>query len=177
MPTMIPNSPNLLYPLQKVKEELNEVIDRWRHTLSRRTGNNAPEPVSAPATAPAFESGDWMLRPFESDLPRIEIDEGTKAVHVRAELPGLAPADFTVEVESSNLVLRGEKRNQIERRNEERGTYYSECSYGSFRRTIPLGFEADESKIKARYKNGVLDIEVPRPKELQRRGVKVQVLD
>jgi HSP20 family protein len=88
-----------------------------------------------------------------------------------AELPGLEKNDFTIIVEGKRLVLRGEKKMF----HEDRGSHncFSECSYGSFARAIKLPCKVDAEKAKAKYKHGVLRIELP--KTSAAKGARIRV--
>ena len=81
--------------------------------------------------------------------------------------------DFSVEVESDRLLLRGEKKDTHESKG--KGVYYSECSYGSFMRVVPLPCEVDTDNTKAHYKDGVLRVDLPKSEEAKARRVQVNV--
>jgi HSP20 family protein len=114
-------------------------------------------------------SGDWM----RVRGPAIEswIEDGTLVV--RADLPGVDPKDVEVTVTGDTLTLRGKREHMEEKSG--RDYFHREVSYGSFERSIslPKGVKAEE--IKATYKNGVLDLRMPLPKELSARKVPVTV--
>jgi HSP20 family protein len=65
-----------------------------------------------------------------------------------------------VEVSDDELTIRGEKRS--ERESDEKCRYWSERTYGSFARTIPLSTEVDREKARSEFKNGVLKITLPK---------------
>ncbi len=109
----------------------------------------------------------WSVRPVtairknaESFMPKISVTETDKEFKVTAELPGMTEKDIDVQVNPDYLTIRGEKRSESEKT--EGGKYYSECSYGSFERSIPLGDQIDHDKVDAKYKNGVLQIILPK---------------
>jgi HSP20 family protein len=79
---------------------------------------------------------------------------------VRAELPGIDPEkDVHISVSDHTLSIRAERRE--ESKSEKKGVYRSEFSYGSFARSIslPEGVSADD--VKATYKDGILEVQVP----------------
>ena len=90
--------------------------------------------------------------------PSVEIEKNEDKLHVSAELPGLTPDDIDVHLESNNLIIEGEKK--VEKKEEEKGRFYSERRYGHFRRSIPMPFEVDEEKIAARFDHGVLTVDL-----------------
>jgi len=92
---------------------------------------------------------------------------------VRLEAPGLEREDFDIEVFEDTLIIRGEKRLTRER-NE--GRYHVlECAYGRFERAIPLPAEVEADRASARYRNGVLRIELPKTASQRRHHIEVNV--
>ncbi len=114
-------------------------------------------------------SGDWM----RTRGPAIEswIEDGNLVV--RADLPGVDPKDVEVTVVGETLTLKGKREHKEEK--SERDYFHREVSYGSFERSIslPKGVKAEE--IKATYRNGVIELTMPIPKELSARKVPVTV--
>jgi HSP20 family protein len=92
---------------------------------------------------------------------------------VKADLPGIDPKEVSISVLGNQLTIEGERKR--EEKKEEKDYFYQEMSYGKFSRTIPLpeGVEAD--KVKASYKNGVLEITLPAPKQLASKKVQIEV--
>jgi HSP20 family protein len=93
---------------------------------------------------------------------------------IRAELPGVKPEDVDISLHDNVLTISGERRDEQE---EERGGYHiRERRYGSFRRSVALPEGIDESKISARYEDGVLEVTVQgaavarEPKRIQIQG-------
>lgn len=103
---------------------------------------------------------------FEGTLtPRVDESEDDKAIHVKVELPGMDEKDVDITLANGVLTIRGEKK----RDEEEKGKdwYRSERSFGAFRRSLPIPVDVDEGKIEARFKNGILFIELPKTEEAQ----------
>ncbi len=123
----------------------------------------------------ADEDNSRAMTAFWQNLsgPAVDIEDCDSEVVVRAELPGLDKKDFDVEVEADRLVLRGEKKASKERR--EGNYYYSESSYGSFHRVVPLPAEVDRDKANATYKHGVLTVTLPKTEEAKGRRIAVKV--
>ena len=95
--------------------------------------------------------------------PRLNISESEKELKIEAELPGLDEKDVKVELDEDALVLTGEKKAENESKDDQ--WYRAERSYGSFHRVIPLPAEVDGEKAKAKFKNGVLTITLPKQPE------------
>ena len=91
-----------------------------------------------------------------------------------AELPGIAEKDIEVQISSDGyLSISGEKRHQSEENS--KGNYFSEISYGMFRRTIPLPWDLDYEKADADYDDGVLKVVLPKSQSEQQKFKKISV--
>jgi HSP20 family protein len=90
--------------------------------------------------------------------PRVEVKETDKGYSVCAELPGMSEDDIHVTLKDNCLILEGTKENSS--KEEAKGYYRSEFSYGSFYRTIPLQADVDDKNINATYADGVLSIDL-----------------
>jgi len=100
-------------------------------------------------------------------VPSLAIEETSDAVTVTAELPGLEEKDFELSVEDGVFTLRGEKRSESETKDERAGWSRSERSYGRFERRIALPAEVQVEKAVATFKNGVLDVTLPKQAEVK----------
>jgi HSP20 family protein len=94
---------------------------------------------------------------------------------IRAELPGVKPEDVYISLHENVVTISGERK--AEQEEEERGGYYiRERRYGSFSRSFSLPQGTDESKVRARFENGVLELTVEgavvltEPKRIQIEG-------
>ncbi|HLQ67331.1 MAG TPA: Hsp20/alpha crystallin family protein [Candidatus Limnocylindrales bacterium] len=105
--------------------------------------------------------------------PRVDVEESEAAYVVRAELPGMKLEDISITIEDNQLSIRGEKR----RDEENKGTTYHrvERVYGVFERSFALGHLVDESRIEALYKNGVLELSIPKSEQAKAREIPVKV--
>ena len=103
-------------------------------------------------------TGDMAER--QSWTPSIDVIETSDAIKLKAELAGLEPDDINIEVQDNVLTMSGERRFQEEVREDK--YYRIERRYGSFSRSIALPQTVDESKIEAKYENGVLEVSVPK---------------
>ncbi len=107
-----------------------------------------------------------------SEYPAINISENEKEVKVEAELPGLEPKDIEISFQNGNLILKGEKKFKDE---ENKDNYHRiEISYGSFYRSIPIDTEVDIDKIKAKFKNGILEITLPKKESSQVKKIEIE---
>jgi HSP20 family protein len=106
-------------------------------------------------------------------FPALDVyDEGDKIV-VKAELPGLTKDDVEIIVRDRELIIKGEKKKEEEIKEE--NYYYSERSFGKFSRTIRLPTDIKLDEVKAKFRNGVLEIELPKVEEARPKEIKVEV--
>jgi len=100
--------------------------------------------------------------------PKIQVAETKEAVNITVELPGINEDDLDLQISSDGyLSICGEKENTFE--NNDKDAFFSEISYGSFKRTIPLPWDLDYDNAVARYNNGLLSVSIPKtPVEKQK---------
>lgn len=140
--------------LSQAWENLSE---GWHELLSRST--QALTRYKRPKNAPASDS--QALTQFPSwGLMAGEIEETSRDLVVRIELPGMDKDDCHITLEGNVLVLRGEKR--FERETDESTYHVMERAYGAFERSIPLARNVDIEHAHASFKNGVLIIKLPK---------------
>ncbi len=105
--------------------------------------------------------------------PDIEITEKGDAYVVHADLPGMKKEDFEVTVEGNRFILRGERKEET--KEDRKGYHYSERRYGSFTRGFHLPTEIDAAKVVAGYKNGVLEVTLPKIIKEKTKKIEVKV--
>ncbi len=105
-------------------------------------------------------------------MPQVETFRRGDKLVVRADLPGMKREDVTAEVEDGVLTISGERSDEREDKSDE--FYRSERSYGQFRRTIPLPQGVNGDQCEATFKDGVLEVAFPAPKEQERKS-KIQI--
>ena len=148
---------------------------------SRALGSGAS---GAPSTSPAPSRGQQSLeRGGQQGLqrsglrglwaPQVEVFERGNNLVVRADLPGLSRDDVDVEIDDEMLIIRGERHSDVE--DEEEGYYRSERSYGSFYRAIPLPEGVEPNQCNASFKDGVLEVTLPKPRPQPSRARKIDV--
>jgi HSP20 family protein len=108
---------------------------------------------------------DWM--------PTVDISETDGEYLIKAELPEVKKEDVKVTVENGVLTLQGERRQE----KEEKGKRYHrvERSYGSFVRSFSLPESVDEGAVKAEYKDGVLNLHLPKTEKVKPKAIDVKV--
>ncbi len=144
--------------------------DPWRDFTGlqeriNRMFDEAMRPLTPRGEGEELERGAWA--------PAVDIYETDNEYVVYADLPGVKKEEISIELKDNTLTLRGEKKfeEKVERDNYLR----VERSYGTFVRsfTVPHGVEAD--KIKARFKDGVLELTIPKREEAKPKQIKVEV--
>ena len=110
---------------------------------------------------------------FGVSVPALEMTESRKQYKITVELPGIDSKDVEVNVEDDMLRIAGEKK--TEREEDEKGYHIAERSYGAFERLVRLPAAAQADKIKAKCKNGVLTITIPKDGEAESRTRKIAV--
>lgn len=116
-----------------------------------------------------FDGGHESL----SFIPSAEMDETDEEIHLKLEVPGLEAKDLDVSVTEDSVSIKGER--QSESKTEEEGMVRSEFRYGKFERIIPLPAPVQSDKTNAEYKNGILNLTLPKAEGEKKRIVKVNV--
>jgi HSP20 family protein len=113
----------------------------------------------------ALEQGVW--------LPQVETFQRGDKLVVRADLPGLTKEDVDIEVNDGMLTISGERSE--EQKEDIDNFYRTERSYGAFSRTIPLPEGINEDQIDATFKDGVLEVTLPAPKQPERKAKQIPI--
>jgi len=107
--------------------------------------------------------------PFEGRIPSVDVIDRDDEILVRAEIPGVKKKDLDVSVTEDSICIKGSAQHEEE---EEKGEYCRrETASGSFARTVPLPGEVDTAKVKAEFKDGVLEMTLPKVKQAKRQKI------
>ena len=109
-------------------------------------------------------SGTWV--------PAVDVAETQEKIVVRAEVPGMKQEDIQIEFENGLLTIRGERK--IEK-SEGRTWHRVERVYGNFSRSFTLPRTVDAEKISAAYREGILEIDVPKKEEAKPKNIRIEV--
>jgi len=131
-------------------------------TLSDRMNRMFNDPLLR--LAPGDTAAGW--------LPAVDLEEEGDRVVLRAEIPGVNRDDIDVSVENGTLTLRGEKKQ--ERVVDAENAYRLERFYGTFSRSFVLPTRINADQIKATYRDGVLEVVLPKADEARPKKIKVQ---
>jgi HSP20 family protein len=106
--------------------------------------------------------GRWgtSMAQFDWLKPSLDVGATEKEYSVSVELPGVDAKDVRLELNGDTLKIKGEKNQEKEEK--DKNYYRVERSYGSFQRILSLPEDADSDGIKASYKNGIMNVTIPR---------------
>ena len=106
--------------------------------------------------------------------PPVEISESRKEMTLTMELAGMDMKDVHVSVDGDVLTIRGEKSEERKEEEEEKHYYLFERNYGAFERSFTLTHAVKSDKIEATYRDGVLEVSVPKADEAKAREIPIQ---
>ena len=106
-------------------------------------------------------------------VPPVDIYETADSIVLQVELPGVSKEDLSLEVKDNTLTVRGEKK--MEKDVKEGSTHRTERTYGSFMRAFTLPSTVQQDKVKAKFRDGILEIIVPKAEEAKPKQIKVEV--
>jgi HSP20 family protein len=106
-------------------------------------------------------------------MPSLDVYEEKDSVVVKAELPGMKKEEVEVNLAGENLTIKGEKKEEQEVKEDD--YYRRERSYGSFLRNVALPCDVKSDEIKASFKDGVLEIRMPKTEEAKKKSISVKI--
>ena len=143
-------------------------VARWEREIERMLGNFLTGRRSS-----GFDARSWPGSNFGLAEPSVDLYEKDDEIVVKAELPGLTKDDIQVSLADNILTIKGEKKKEEE--DDGKDYYRSERVYGMFTRTLPLTAEVNPEKINATFKNGVLEIRLPKSEAAKKKAINVKV--
>jgi HSP20 family protein len=139
--------------LNRLQEKINRVFEENLRLIRARVPREKPG------------VGVWS--------PPVDIYETEDSVVVKAELPGMKKEEIKIEVKGDVLNLRGERK--LAKTDKEDVCHLVERFYGSFSRNFNLPVSVDQSRAKATYKHGVLEVRLPKRGEVKIQPIKVEI--
>jgi len=146
-----------LWPVAAWEREFDRMFDDFRRMLPW----------------PRLRQAERFPAAMELQVPAVDVYEKADAVVVKAEIPGMSKEDIEVDLNDSVLTITGEKKHEEEVK--EHDYYRCERLFGTFSRTIQLPVDVKTEQAKATFKNGVLEVRLPKTEEAKRKAVKVKV--
>lgn len=147
----------------------------WKSTRELETISRRMDDMFDRLTQDFFGPG-WWERPREETTgwePVIECHVENGNLIIRVDLPGVDAKDVNISVLGNQLTIEGERKQ--EKKEKEIDYLYRELPYGKFMRKTALPDGVDVEKIKTAYKNGVLEITMPAPKQLVSKKIPIEV--
>jgi HSP20 family protein len=118
---------------------------------------------------------NWVEEADSFDItPAMDVKESEDAFLVNAELPGINKDDINITLENGVLTITAETRSDEEQKQGER-IIRKERRYGKYVRSLRLGTQIDESKVKANYKDGVLQLTLAKAEEVKPKKISVDI--
>ncbi|AFY34415.1 Hsp20/alpha crystallin family protein [Calothrix sp. PCC 7507] len=108
-----------------------------------------------------------------SRVPAAELQETSEAIHLKLELPGIDAKDVDLQVTETSVYISGERNSKTQ--TEDKGVFKSEFRYGKFQRVIPLPTRVENTKVIAEYKDGILNLVLPKAEAEKHKVVKVNL--
>lgn len=140
------------------EEDYPSQFDRWQREMERLISSFRPSSAMG-----AQRTGVY---------PAMNIYDDGESYIVWAELPGVDPKSLDISVSGDTLTLRGERPQQPV--SEKQSYHRRERSYGHFRRALTLPEQVDNTKVMANYKDGVVEIRLPRAEAAKTRKIAVK---
>jgi HSP20 family protein len=108
-------------------------------------------------------------------IPTIELKDNGDTLILRAQIPGICTKDLNVEVTQGAVSISGVR--SYDQQNQENGYYKSEFRYGKFHRTIALPVAVQNDQVQAEYKDGILNLSLPKVTESRNKVVKLNLAE
>jgi HSP20 family protein len=161
---------------EKAKEKETKAVTPWRPFMDltrwERDMERRMEDFLGRRTRPWWPER-WFGTDMDVTAPAVDLFEEKDDIVVKAELPGMEKDNIEVNLTDHTLTIKGEKKKEEETK--EKNYYRSERSYGSFVKTLELPKEVHADKVKASFKNGILEVRLPKTEEAKAKEVKVKV--
>ena len=122
-----------------------------------------------------FES-PWAIQDADGKafVPAVDVSENENEYRIKADIPGVKKEDLTLEIQEGALTLSAESKYEHEEKGEGR-VIRQERRYGKYARSMRLGKDVDTSNVKAEYKDGVLELTLPKLEEVKPRKIAIDV--
>jgi HSP20 family protein len=161
---------------KEINEEKTELMPwrpfggmtRWQEEIERTFGD-----FLGSRLWPSWDGRRWLPMGLDISAPVVDLYDEKDEIVVKAELPGMAKDEIEIDISDHQLTLKGEKKKEEEIKEE--NYYRCERSYGSFTRVLDLPAAVQNDKVHASYKNGVLEIRLPKTEAAKKKEIKVKV--
>ncbi|HIK56073.1 MAG TPA: Hsp20/alpha crystallin family protein [Synechococcales cyanobacterium M55_K2018_004] len=150
-----------MHELENLRKQMDRLFEEWM------SGDGWIDRIGRPSASllPQREGALWG--------PVVELKETDSDIILKAQLPGVKPADLDIQVTEDAVSIAGEHRE--ESRQESEGMIRSEFRYGQFQRIVPLPMAIRIEEVKSDFQDGVLTLTMPKAEGSTRKVVKVSV--
>ena len=150
-----PQQSDTLSPFEEMERWYDEFIPhQWMHPFKSQW--------------PAWPD---LEKPFKGRFPKVDLIDHDMEILVRVELPGVKKEDIDVSMTDDTVTLKAKTKYEKE---DKKGDYYRrEISQGEFQRTLTLPDTVDSGKVRSNFKDGVLQLTIPKIKPAKRQSIKV----
>lgn len=147
--------------IRRMQEEMDKLFsDFYKQPWYRQLGEGRSLAESRP------ESRMPAMRKAFTD-----VQETDKDIVITAELPGMSKEDIELMITSDRIEIKAQKKEEI--KEEKEGQRYYQSRYAGFSRTVPLPTGVKQDQVKATYKNGILEIILPKEEITESQRVKI----
>jgi len=122
---------------------------------------------------PARAESDQEMLAMSDWTPSVDISETDTAYLVKGEIPGVKKEDVKVTIEDGMITMRGERKQENEEKNQK--FHRIERSYGSFMRSFRIPDDADESSVKAEFKDGMISVTLPKSEKAKSKTKEIEI--
>ncbi len=158
----VPEHMSSWHPFDSLQREIERLFDDFGRGFWR-----------SPFRAVPFDVEPLWRRGGSLAAPPVDIVDKGKFYEVSADLPGFDEKSIDISVSNSNLIIKGEKKEEKEENKE--NYYLQERHFGSFERTFGVPQDVETDKIQAKFEKGVLTVTLPKNPEAQRPAKKIDV--
>jgi len=153
-------------------------IDRMQAELNSLFGN-----FSSISPWMRFNDRPLLLGPKGSDKNELvkyrsamgDMIETDSEFLVNLEIPGVSKQDIKINVDDDGIEVKAERKNEFEKEDKKKGTYSAVRSVMGFYRHLRLPENVEVKRIAAKYKDGVLELKLPKSKKLEKKGFEVKI--
>ena len=127
-------------------------------------------------------TGNWDDFGNFPKVPAAELTETDDALHLKLEVPGMEAKDLDIQVMADRVAIAGERKSETTSESNgntrlcEAVSFRTEFRYGRFQRVIPLPARIQNTNVSADYKDGILNLTLPKSEEEKNKVVKVNLL-
>ena len=121
----------------------------------------------------ALSTENWDNFSNLSKIPAAELSETDDALLLKLEVPGMEAKDLDIQVMADKVAIAGERKSET--KFEDKGVTRSEFRYGKFSRVIPLPSRIQNTNVTAEYKDGILNLTLPKSEDEKNKVVKVNL--